>query len=54
MISHRNFLTSITAYSEHEDFKFNSEDIYLSYLPLPHLMERSLAITMFSEGSYVV
>lgn len=33
---------------------FNSEDRYVSYLPLPHLMERCVSLAMFYRGAHVV
>jgi long-chain acyl-CoA synthetase len=54
MISHKNILACGAAFARHEELKFNSEDRYLSYLPLPHLMERAVSIAMFYAGAYLV
>lgn len=54
MISHRCLLGCTTSFHRHQDLKFNSEDRYLSYLPLPHLMERSVSLMMFYVGANLV
>ena len=54
MIVHKNMLSCVNTFSQHQDVKFNKDDRYLSYLPLPHLMERSVTLTMFYSGAYVV
>ena len=40
MISHRNFTSFIASVKRNKDTKFCSEDVGLSYLPLPHILER--------------
>jgi long-chain acyl-CoA synthetase len=54
MISHRNLLAATNTFLKHQDLGFNSADRYLSYLPLPHLMERSCTMVLFYVGAYVV
>lgn len=54
MISHRCLLGCTAAFGFHEDLKFSSEDRYLSYLPLPHLMERCMSLMMFYVGAFLV
>lgn len=51
MISNRNILAITNSFSKHPDLSFSSKDRYLSYLPLPHIMERSVAIMMFYIGA---
>lgn len=43
MVSHKNFM-SATAAGEISDLRFSNEDVYLSYLPLPHIYERLMMI----------
>lgn len=38
----------------HADLDFGLGDTYLSYLPLPHIMERGLSLAMFEKGTYLV
>jgi long-chain acyl-CoA synthetase len=38
MISHKNFTSFMAAQSFHKNTKFNTEDVALSYLPLPHIL----------------
>lgn len=40
MISHRNMASFCAAVALNKDTGFNSTDIALSYLPLPHILER--------------
>jgi long-chain acyl-CoA synthetase len=40
MMSHKNFVSFMAAERFHKDTKFTSEDVALSYLPLPHILER--------------
>lgn len=54
MISHRSLTGCTATFTLHEDLRLNGEDRYLSYLPLPHLMERSVSLAMFYVGAYVV
>lgn len=54
MISHKNILAFVASTTYHNDLNFNSADIYLSYLPLPHLMERGLALSFFMSGTFLV
>lgn len=46
LITHRNFVSAI-ANQGFSTLKFNTDDVYLSYLPLPHVMER-LALSMIT------
>ena len=54
MLSHKNMLGCVASFYSHEDLQFNSDDRYLSYLPLPHSMERSVSLAMFYVGAFVV
>ncbi len=54
LIRHSNNVAGATGFIIHKDFRFNSDDVHLSYLPLPHLMERSIANALFFVGGKVV
>ncbi|KAI4290940.1 long-chain acyl-CoA synthetase [Pancytospora philotis] len=63
ILSHSNFVSAITAFVETNDMKtyviYKREHVYLSYLPLPHVLERicfclawaSLAKVVFYRGN---
>jgi long-subunit acyl-CoA synthetase (AMP-forming) len=40
MISHKNFASFCGAVAHNKDTGFNANDTGLSYLPLPHILER--------------
>lgn len=40
MLSHKNYCSFIGACATNKDAKFNDSDVILSYLPLPHVLER--------------
>lgn len=40
MLSHRNFTSFLAGEHFNKDTHFNSDDVVLSYLPLPHILER--------------
>lgn len=54
MMSHKNFASLCTATQINKDFKVNNSDIILSYLPLPHILERSFLYVLWSVGGSVV
>ena len=51
MLSHKNMLAFIRSFDQHNELKMNSTDVYPSYLPLPHLMERCVSLTLFYYGA---
>jgi long-subunit acyl-CoA synthetase (AMP-forming) len=52
MISHKNALAFVRSFQQHSALNdINCEDVYPSYLPLPHLMERLISIVMFFYGA---
>ena len=51
-MSHKNFI-ACTACIPDTDVKLCSEDVYLSYLPLPHLMERLVYFMMTYHGALI-
>ena len=40
MLSHRNFTSFLASLDKNEHARMNSTDVILSYLPLPHILER--------------
>lgn len=54
MMSHKNLLACVAGFNNHVDFGFNNTDRYLSYLPLPHMMERTLVLYLFYVGANVM
>jgi len=51
MLSHRNILSFICSIEDHVDTKLIPEEVYLSYLPLPHIMERCVVMAIFYNGT---
>lgn len=49
MLSHGN-LVSALASLPYADIKLTPEDVHLSYLPLPHVMERLLLVACLYSG----
>jgi long-chain acyl-CoA synthetase len=54
MISHRNFASFVAAVKFHKDARFYETDVALSYLPLPHILEREFDYALLSSGSSIV
>ena len=54
MISHRNFTSFIASVKRNKDTKFCSDDVGLSYLPLPHILEREFVYSMLAVGARIV
>jgi long-chain acyl-CoA synthetase len=54
MISHRNFTSFLAAEKSSKHTKFCSSDVVLSYLPLPHILEREFLFGMLAVGARVV
>jgi long-chain acyl-CoA synthetase len=54
MISHRNLASFMGACALNKDTKFSTSDVGLSYLPLPHILEREFDYAMLSAGSRIV
>eukprot|EP00919_Chromeraceae_sp_WS-2016_P067686 GHVR01160058.1.p1 GENE.GHVR01160058.1~~GHVR01160058.1.p1 ORF type:complete len:136 (+),score=9.51 GHVR01160058.1:2435-2842(+) len=54
MLSHRNFTAFLGAFNNEADAKFNDEDTYLSFLPLPHVFERVVVAAHLLSGSKIV
>ena len=54
LVSHKNALSFIRSLKKLDDVGLYAEDVYASYLPLPHVMERCVALGMFNEGAHLV
>lgn len=54
MISNKNILAATNSFAKCKDLSITVEDRYLSYLPLPHLMERTTAMAFFYKGASIV
>lgn len=52
VITHKNITATIAGVLGNH-FIFNSEDVHLSYLPLSHMMERTILYTMIECGSRI-
>jgi long-chain acyl-CoA synthetase len=50
LLSHGNLLACMATFANHQDLRINQNDHYLSYLPLPHVMERAVSLYAFYEG----
>lgn len=57
MLTHKNFIASIAAFfrgtEEHTFYRATHEDVYISYLPLAHVMERICVHTLLSKGAAI-
>lgn len=54
MMSHRNFVAVCAGVFNNKDCDFNYNDVILSYLPLPHILEREFLYIAFAVGASVV
>ena len=54
MLSHKNFCSFLGALVNHASTKFCQDDVVLSYLPLPHLLERELLYGIIAFGGRIV
>ncbi|CAD8156607.1 unnamed protein product [Paramecium octaurelia] len=52
ILSHGNFISAIAS-TQATDANITSTDVHLSYLPLPHVMERLIVLTMLFTGSSI-
>jgi long-chain acyl-CoA synthetase len=51
MLSHKNIASMIGVLEDkRDDIPFCKDDVHLSYLPLPHLFERAVYISLFYNG----
>jgi len=49
LLTHSNFLSAISNLAKNQVILTN-DDVYLSYLPLPHVMERLAYLSVMSTG----
>jgi long-chain acyl-CoA synthetase len=54
MISHRNFAAFMGAQAANKDTNFQPTDVALSYLPLPHILEREFDYAILTGGGRIV
>jgi long-chain acyl-CoA synthetase len=54
MISHGNFISFCGSVVSNKDTGFCADDVALSYLPLPHILEREFLYSLFCVGATVV
>jgi long-chain acyl-CoA synthetase len=54
MVSQKNFCSFMAAEKCNPDTCFNSDDVVLSYLPLPHILEREFDYAVWHKGGRVV
>ncbi|CAD8073793.1 unnamed protein product [Paramecium sonneborni] len=52
MLSHDNLISAIAS-TQQTDAGINSNDVHISYLPLPHVMERLIILTMLFTGASI-
>lgn len=52
MLSHRNILSAVSNH-QNSDIKYFSTDTHLSYLPLPHILERFVCVTCWFTGTKI-
>lgn len=54
MLSHKNYCSFLGACLSNKDVNFTEEDVVLSYLPLPHVLEREVFYVMLNAGGSIV
>lgn len=54
MLSQNNYCSFLGACASNKDVSFSSNDVVLSYLPLPHVLERELLYVMLYNGGSIV
>ena len=54
MLSHRNLASFCASISLNKDLSFNEKDVCISYLPLPHVLEREFLYSMLFVGARIV
>lgn len=54
MLSHNNYCSFLGACAHNKDVKFDEHDVVLSYLPLPHVLERELLYVILYAGGSIV
>ena len=52
MITHQNLISAVAA-AAYTEANFNENDVHLSYLPLPHIMEKLSVVSMIYFGATI-
>lgn len=52
MITHQNLISAVAAAS-YTETNFNENDVHISYLPLPHIMEKLAIVSMLYFGATI-
>lgn len=53
MVSHGNVLAYLAAQKNNQIGVFTPDDVYLSFLPLPHILERDAIASMIYGGAFI-
>lgn len=53
MLAHKNFVAMLGGMDVRPEIKFVPEDVYLSYLPLPHVMDRIMCFSAIKAGASI-
>lgn len=53
MLSHYNYLAATSYVDLKGDLNITPQDVYLSYLPLPHVMERLVMYALIARGAQI-
>lgn len=53
MLSHRNVCSCCTVLLTNEELQLKPSDVYMSYLPLPHIFERMAVYNVLYAGAVV-
>jgi long-chain acyl-CoA synthetase len=54
MLSHKNMLAFTVSMHRHPSLEIRPTDVYASYLPLPHVMERGVSVALFAFGAHLM
>ena len=52
MITHQNLISAVAA-AAYTEANFNETDVHISYLPLPHIMEKLAVVSMLYYGATI-
>ena len=53
LLSHNNFASALAAFESHQTIEITEKDVHLSYLPLPHVMERLNILALMFRGASI-
>lgn len=54
LVTHANMMASTASFIMEPTLNLNLNDVYLSYLPLPHMMERAVSLAVTYAGGQVM